>query len=66
MEGTGGISLREEAMEKRGNGKVKNEILLYLWSVCIAMGSLTMGYLFVIVSILSSTLSYQASIEGSG
>lgn len=36
----------------------KNSLLMYLWGSVIAIGSLIMGYFFVIVTVLSDSMTY--------
>ena len=36
---------------------VKNKLVLYLWGLSIAIGAFVMGYFFVIVTVLSSSLT---------
>lgn len=39
------------------NPMIKNDCVLYLWGICISIGAFVMGYFFVIVTVLSSSMT---------
>lgn len=42
----------------------RNLVVLYFWGAAIALGAFVMGYFFVIVTVLSSTLSFHMNSGG--